>query len=183
MSGRELSPPKRFITDHDAEGKAIFNTSIPEEVPAKIIDCGDKFFLGYTTRERPVEFTGNKDIESYREHLANPPGIVVPGGTVVRFVDMRPGGVSPMHRTVSLDYGVVLEGQVIVRLDSGESRLMRRGDVTIQRGTMHEWVNASKTEWARMMYVLQDSKPLTVGRKQLGEDYGEGMGDVRPSGN
>ncbi|KAK7432710.1 hypothetical protein QQZ08_000569 [Neonectria magnoliae] len=111
MSGQELSPPKRFITDHDAEGKAIFNTSIREEVPAKIIGCGDKFFLGYTTSERLVEFTDNKDVESYREYLANPPGIVVPGGTVGRFVDMRPGGVSPMHRTGSLDYGVVLEAR------------------------------------------------------------------------
>ncbi|KPM40648.1 hypothetical protein AK830_g5894 [Neonectria ditissima] len=183
MSSQELPHPKRFITDHDAEGKAIFNTSIPEEVPAKIIGCGDKFFLGYTTTESPVEFAGNKDIESYGRYLENLPGVVIPGGTVLRFVDMRPGGVSPMHRTVSLDYGVVLEGQVIVRLDSGESRLMRRGDVTIQRGTMHEWENASKTEWARMMYVLQDSKPLTVGGKELGEDYGKGMEDVRPSGN
>ncbi|KAF7549392.1 hypothetical protein G7Z17_g6404 [Cylindrodendrum hubeiense] len=178
MSTKELTHPKRFITENNAEGKAVFSTQIPEELPAKVIDCGDKFFLGYTTNERPVDINDNKDVDTYSNYLANPPGIVIPGGTVLRYVDIRPGGVSPMHRTVSLDYGVVVEGQVIIRLDSGESRLMQRGDVTIQRGTMHEWENASKTEWARMMYVLQDSKPLIAGGKSLGEEYGEGMGDL-----
>ncbi|KAH8737650.1 cupin domain-containing protein [Ilyonectria robusta] len=183
MSAQELTPPKRFITENNAEGKAVFSTQIPEQLPARVIECGDKFFLGYTTNERPVDINGNKDVDTYSEYLTNEPGIVIPGGTVLRFVDIRPGGVSPMHRTVSLDYGVVVEGQVIIRLDSGESRLMQRGDVTIQRGTMHEWENASKTEWARMMYVLQDSKPLIAGGKPLGEEYGVGMGEVRPSGN
>ncbi|KAH6888688.1 cupin domain-containing protein [Thelonectria olida] len=183
MAGKELRHPNRFITDHDAEGKAIFNTSIPEELDEQIIGVGDKFFLGYTTSEKPVDLTDEKDIKSYKEYLANPPGIVIPGGTVVRFVDMRPGGVSPMHRTVSLDYGVVVEGEVILRLDSGESRLMKRGDVSVQRGTMHEWENASKTEWARMMYVLQDATPVLVGGKKLDEDYGKGMEEIRSSGN
>ncbi|KAF7550749.1 hypothetical protein G7Z17_g5502 [Cylindrodendrum hubeiense] len=183
MSGQELPNPKRFITDHNAEGKAVFSTSIAEELPEQIIGDGHKFFLGYTTSESPVDLSDSRDIESYRKYTANPPGIVIPGGTVVRFVDMLPGTVSPMHRTVSLDYGIVVEGSVILRLDSGETRLMRRGDVAIQRGTMHAWENASKTEWARMMYVLQDSKPVTIGGEQLGEDYGIGMDGVRASGN
>ncbi|KAH6998438.1 hypothetical protein BKA56DRAFT_626863 [Ilyonectria sp. MPI-CAGE-AT-0026] len=164
MSAQELTPPKRFITENNAEGKAVFSTQIPEELPARVIECGDKFFLGYTTNERPVDINGNKDVDTYSEYLTNEPGIVIPGGTVLRFVDIRPGGVSPMHRTVSLDYGVVVEGQVIIRLDSGESRLMQRGDVTIQRGTMHEWENASKTEWARM--ILRPSPSPSPQRMQ-----------------
>ncbi|KAH7170582.1 hypothetical protein EDB81DRAFT_837344 [Dactylonectria macrodidyma] len=164
MTGQDLPHPKRFITENNDEGKAVFSTQIPEELPARVIECGDKFFLGYTTSERPVDINGTKDIDTYRQYQKDEPGIVIPGGTVLRFVDIRPGGVSPMHRTVSLDYGVVVEGEVIIRLDSGESRLMRRGDVTIQRGTMHEWENASKTEWARMidsesMNSFVDSEP------------------------
>ncbi|KAH7008821.1 hypothetical protein EDB80DRAFT_717525 [Ilyonectria destructans] len=183
MSGQGPPNPKRFITDHNPEGKAIFSTSVAEELPEQIIGEGYKFFLGYTTSETPVNLADSKDIESYKQYMADPPGIVIPGGTVVRFVDMPPGGVSPMHRTVSLDYGVVLEGTVVLRLDSDETRLMQRGDVAIQRGTMHAWENGSKTEWARMMYVLQDSKPVTIGAEQLGEDYGIGMDGVRPSSN
>jgi len=77
-----------------------------------------------------------------------------------------------MHRTVSLDYGIVLVGEVELVLDSGETRLMKTGDICVQRGTMHAWRNTSPTEWARMMYVLQPSLPLTVDGQELKEDYG-----------
>jgi len=77
-----------------------------------------------------------------------------------------------MHRTVSLDYGVVIIGEVELVLDSGETRLMKAGDVCIQRATMHAWRNTSKTEWARMLYVLQPCLPVRVGDKEMEEDYG-----------
>lgn len=183
QQGRDLRAPNRFITDHDASGLAVFNTTLPEPLPAQVIGNGDKFYLGYTTSEYPVSFADNQDVAGYAAHLASPPGIVVPGGSVLRIVDLRPGGESPMHRTVSLDYGVVLEGEIELVLDSGETRVMRRGDVSIQRGTNHLWRNRSATEWGRMLYVLQEARPLEVGGKKLGEEYGVGMGGVRPSGN
>lgn len=77
-----------------------------------------------------------------------------------------------MHRTVSLDYGVVLSGSVELVLDSGETREMQCGDMSIQRGTMHAWRNMSKTEWARMMYVLLEANPIKIEGKELDEDYG-----------
>lgn len=58
-----------------------------------------------------------------------------------------------MHKTVSLDYGVVLEGPVELVLDSGETQMMYRGDVCVQRATNHAWRNPND-HWARMMYVL-----------------------------
>jgi len=94
--------------------------------------------------------------------------------------DMEAGHVSPMHRTVSLDYGIVLEGEVELILDSGETRAMKRGDVAIQRGTCHAWRNMSDTEPARMIYVLMPSKPLEVAGQSLGEDL-ETMVGVRNS--
>lgn len=179
----ELRTPNRFITDHNASGLAVFNTSIPEPIPAQVIGAGDKFYLGYTTTSYPADLTNGSDIARYSSSLTNPPGIVVPGGSVLRIVDIRPGGTSPMHRTVSLDYGVVLEGEIELVLDSGESRIMKRGDVSIQRGTNHLWKNRSQTEWGRMLYVLQEAKPIEIDGKRLGEDYGVGMGEVKPSGN
>lgn len=170
----------RFITTHDSEGKATFSNLVPEPLEWQTLSDGAKFCLGYTTNEFPVEMNGNKDIITYQHYLENKPGITIPGGTVLRFVDMLPGALSPMHRTVSLDYGVVLEGEVELVLDSGETRLMKRGDVAIQRGTNHAWRNASKTSGARMMYVLQESQEVLVGGKRLGEDYG-GIPGVRPS--
>jgi quercetin dioxygenase-like cupin family protein len=85
-----------------------------------------------------------------------------------------------MHRTVSLDYGAVLEGEVELLLDSGERRMMKRGDVAIQRGTMHQWINHSETEWCRMLFVLQESKPLEVAGQTFEEELA-GMAGVRSS--
>lgn len=138
------------------------------------------FALAYTTDKYPVDFNSNQDVNSYKSYLDQKPGLVINGGTVLRIVDMPPGALSPMHRTVSLDYGVVLEGEVYLELDSGEKRLMRRGDISIQRGTNHAWRNTSSTQWARMLYMLQESKPIEVEGKKLGEDYGN-MKEVRAS--
>jgi quercetin dioxygenase-like cupin family protein len=182
MEGTNLPPVNRFITTHNAEGKATFSDAFPEELEWKGLPNGAGFGLGYTTEQYPVDFNNDKDLSSYKSYLQSPPGLVVPGGTVLRFVDCPPNSVSPMHRTVSLDYGVVLEGEIELLLDSGETRAMKRGDVAIQRGTNHAWRNPSSTNWARMMYVLQESKPVQLGEKALGEDYGEGMDGVPSSG-
>jgi quercetin dioxygenase-like cupin family protein len=177
-----LPPLRRFITTHDSEGHAIFSNIVPEENPSKLLPNGiAAFSLGYTTKSFPVDLNAEADISGYKSALESPPGLVLPGGTVLRFVDSPPGSISPMHRTVSLDYGVVIEGEVELVLDSGETRLMKRGDVAIQRATMHQWRNTSKTEWARMMYVLQSSKAVEVGGKVLEEDYGVGMEGVPKS--
>ena len=71
---------------------------------------------------------------------------------------MAPGHISPMHQTVSLDYGVVLEGEVKLVLDSSEEQVLKRGDIVVQRLTNHAWQNASSTEWARMLFVLTEAR-------------------------
>lgn len=74
----------------------------------------------------------------------------------------QPGAVSPMHRTVSLDYGVVLEGEIELELDSGEKRRLPRGDIFVQRGTAHLWRNPSETQPVRLLLVHVDSKEVVV---------------------
>ena len=88
-----------------------------------------------------------------------------------------------MHRTQSLDFGIVVEGQVEMRLDDGSKTLLGRGDIAVQRATMHSWFNPSPESWARVVFVLQDVTPLTVGGRRLGEDLGAGISGVPPSGN
>jgi quercetin dioxygenase-like cupin family protein len=180
LQGR-LRHPKRFITTHNEKGQAIVDTSIPEDVPFSALpDSTASFAQCYVTKGFPTELSGGADLDVYQHYLSNSPGLTVSDGTVLRYVDMRPGGVSPMHRTVSLDYGVVLEGEVELVLDSGETRVMRRGDICVQRGTMHAWRNCSQTEWARMLYVLQPVRSVKVGETELKEDLG-GMQGVRSS--
>lgn len=173
-SGIESNLPslKRFITAHDSSSKkAVFSDAVSEDTKFDRIP-GAAFGLGYVTKGFPVELNKDADLQVYKPYLESPPGLVATGGTVLRFVDMEPGLLSPMHRTVSLDYGVVIEGEVELVLDSGETRKMKRGDVAIQRGTMHAWRNLSSTSWARMMYVLQECKPVEVDGEVLKEDYG-----------
>ena len=85
-----------------------------------------------------------------------------------------------MHRTVSLDYGIVLEGELELVLDSGETRAMKPGDIAVQRGTNHAWRNSSESKWARMIFVLLPGAPLEVAGKMLGEDLDD-MEGVRSS--
>lgn len=186
-----LRQPSRYITDHDEDGKPTFTGSIPSLLPFQGVggakragtegpQVEDLFSLVYATKQFPVELTDRADVQIYSEYLENKPGITIPGGTVLRYVDIGPGNTSPMHRTISLDFGVVLEGEVESILDSGEKRLLKRGDILIQRGTNHAWRNVSDTNWARMLYFLQEAKPLTINGKMFGEDYG-GITGVRSS--
>lgn len=175
-----LPKVQRYITSHNKEGKAIFSTKFADESEMKANSDGIAFALSYTTRGFPVDMEQDKDFGVYEKYLKDAPGLVVSGGTVLRHVDIPPNKVCAMHRTVSLDYGCVLEGEVDLLLDSGEVRTMRRGDVAIQRGTMHQWINKSETEWTRMLFVLQESKPLTLAGETFGEELDD-MAGVRPS--
>lgn len=163
-----LQPIKRYITTHDGSGKSVFSTSISEDVPSTPI-TGAAFSLAYTSQTFPVDLNSEADISSYSAHLQKPPGIALPNGTVLRYVDFCPEAIAPMHRTLSLDYGVVIEGEIEAVLDSGEVRVLRVGDTVVQRGTMHAWKNRSKTHWARMLFVLIDAKPVVANGAELGE--------------
>ncbi|KAJ9632341.1 hypothetical protein H2203_000746 [Taxawa tesnikishii (nom. ined.)] len=182
---------QRLITTHSSDGKAVFSSAIDETSKFKGVDNGNAdFCLSYATSSFPVDMNNDADLERYKEYLVSPPGLVDSQGTVLRHVDIKPGFTSPMHRTVSLDYGIVLMGEVELILDSGEKKIMKAGDIAIQaegqiiddeqRGTNHAWRNTSDTEWARMMYILQPARPLEIEGKRLGEDLGD-MEGVRKS--
>jgi len=91
---------------------------------------------------------------------------------MVRMIDFAPGVESNMHRAICLGYGTVCEGEVEFSLDSGEARIMRPGDVSVNRGAMHKWRNVSKDKPARMLWVLIDCKPVIVNGKALEFDMG-----------
>lgn len=177
----KLGHPKRYITNTNDEGLAVVDTSVSEDAPFYELRPGDASFAQcYVTSSFPAKLGDNADLNVYSDFLKQPPGLVVNSGTVLRYVDMPPGATSPMHKTLSLDYGVVLEGNVELVLDSGETRAMKRGDICVQRATMHAWRNMSDTEWVRMLYILQPAAPFAVNGKEVKEDLG-GMHGVADS--
>lgn len=169
---KQLSPlpkPTRFITGHNSDAKSIVHTEDAATWTNLSDDMG--FYVPYTTSKFPVNMTNGTDIEESKEVTTSGKlGLVNPGGTVCRYVDFAPGNKPIMHQTVSLDYGIVLEGEIEMILDSGEKKLLKRGDIAIQRGTMHAWSNPSETEWARLLFVLQGSENVVIDGKALKED-------------
>lgn len=142
------------------------------------------FNVIYTTSQFPADLNNDKDIKTHDQVTSSGKlGLVNPNGTVCRVVDFAPGYECMMHRTQSIDYGIVLEGTIEMVLDSGDRRQMQRGDVAVQRGTMHAWKNASETDWARMIFVLQDCQKLEIGGQELKENLGRGAEGLPPSGN
>lgn len=178
----DLPQLKRLVTTHNAEGKAVLHptSGITKWEPFDENKMG--FSMIYSTSKFPASLTDDADIVAHKEIEAHGVGLVNPGGTIIRCVDLAPGYKCPMHRTKSLDYGIVLEGEVEMVLDGGESEIMKRGDVAVQRATQHLWINRSKTEWARMMFILQDCEAPVVGGKTLEEDLA-GVEYIPPSGN
>ncbi len=158
---RPASPPvRRIVTGHDDAGKAVFRSD--ELLPVELIPSGDAAFsLIWTTASVPAD---NNDDTDGRERDA---GLTLHQGSVIRIVDMVPGGTSPMHRSSSIDYGIVLSGAVELELDDGAVTTARAGDIIVQRGTIHLWRNPSATEICRIVFVLIEAAPKIVEGKPL----------------
>ncbi|KAI0201480.1 hypothetical protein F4808DRAFT_459970 [Astrocystis sublimbata] len=162
----------RHITGHDTEGKSVF---LSTDSGAHHRMMGERQAIAnilYSTQETPVELNGNVDIDKAKE--AEPP-LHYPNGSIVRMIDFGPGVESPMHRALSIDYGIVVEGVFELQLDSGEKRVMRQGDFSIQRATAHQWRNITGggTMPGRMMWILLDCTDVVVNGNVLEEDLGE----------
>ncbi|KAF8500600.1 hypothetical protein BU17DRAFT_102464 [Hysterangium stoloniferum] len=79
-------------------------------------------------------------------------------GSVAMFGWLKPGACAEMHETKSIDYVVLLEGELELELDNGEKRLMKPGDVIVQRETIHAWCNPLPTQYAKVFAVMVASK-------------------------
>lgn len=167
-----LPDPDRHITDNDADGKSFFSTAVPTSVPV-VRDLGGALQrLAYLAPRGPAVLTHQADLETYTESLQElPPLVPSGGGAIVWYIDMPPDSASPMHRTVSLDLVIQIEGEVELSLESGETRTIKPGDLTIQRSTLHAWRNKSKTKWSRMIGIMAECQPVQVGEKKLGAEF------------
>lgn len=142
--------PRRVVTGHDAEGRSVILSDGPApkslEVPSAV------FHEIWSTAGAPAPVRSEESAEPTSRPLRTPPD---PNGTVIRIVDLRPRAASPMHRTESVDYGIVLEGEVHLVLDDGSETCLGPGDVVVQRGTDHAWENRTDTV-TRIAFILID---------------------------
>jgi len=143
---------RRVVTGHDTDGHAV--------VDVDAVAQGERFTLIWTTEGFPVR---NTDLRDGGEREV---GITLPGGTVFRVGEIGAGARSPMHRTNSVDYGIVLEGNLDMELDGGQKVHLKAGDVVVQRGTNHAWINEGNRP-ARMAWILIDAGPVRIGDRVL----------------
>jgi quercetin dioxygenase-like cupin family protein len=141
--------PRRIVTGHDAEGRSVVLSDAPTP---KTLDIGSAAFHElWITDETPVPITATEPEPTDRPVRTPAPA----GGVLVRFTEMAPGAEAPMHRTETVDVGVVIEGETWLLLDDGSETLVRPGDAVVQRGTNHAWANRSDRP-VRMMFVMID---------------------------
>jgi quercetin dioxygenase-like cupin family protein len=141
--------PRRVVTGHDQDGVSVFLQDGPPPVVRTAPD-GAFFYEIWGTDATPAPVSAAEPDPTERS-LTVPPA---PGGTKIRINEFPPGVVSPTHRTQSVDYGIVLDGEVVLVLDDSEA-VLRAGDVVVQRGTSHRWENRTERA-ARMAFVLID---------------------------
>lgn len=149
---------RRVITGHDKSGKAVVKI---DEVSRNLAQSRPGATAGvvWTTEGFPVDNTGDAD-EGLRKV-----GTTLANGTVLRIIEFGPGVAPRNHRTDSIDYIIVMSGAIDMDLD-GTMVHLEQGDVLVQRGTVHNWINRG-TEPCVVAAILVDAKPVKVGDKVL----------------
>jgi quercetin dioxygenase-like cupin family protein len=150
---------RRVVTGHDENGRAI--VSIDESVKSVAqTRPGAEAAVIWTSEGFPVDNDGSADGSARNIGIAT-----LANGTVFRVVSFGPG-VSPRnHRTDSIDYATVISGEIDMELD-GTSVHLKPGDVLVQRGTIHNWVNKG-TGPCIIAFAQVAAKPVTVGGQVL----------------
>jgi quercetin dioxygenase-like cupin family protein len=134
---------RRVVTGHNPKGKGMVKSD--NEIEAISGRAGFSFVPLWATKQLPAKLTDE-------DPIAWEIGTSIAGGSVFRIARYEPGVAKRNHQTDSLDYAVVLSGEIWMQLDEEEVH-MKAGDVMIQRGTMHNWVNRG-TEPCIIAFVL-----------------------------
>lgn len=171
---------QRIVTGHDDQGRSIVTEVGP---PPSILEVGGElgaiFYEIWSTPGSPAPIRRGAEEAVEKTITLNPP----PSGTRLRVIEFRPsprdmtpeearaafaafGGSHAlesegkgkrhplMHRTETVDYGIILDGEIVMLVDEGEITA-RAGDIVVQRGTNHAWVNRSDRP-CRIAFILID---------------------------
>ena len=174
------TPIRRVVTGKDATGKACVVMDGPATSVHRRAELGVTNTLLWVTDSSPADLSTREDAASRKVGIVPPPG-----GTIFRVVEFAPQkdvtigyearlqmmrgiGLAPegpsreqprdpgMHRTMTIDYAVILSGEIDMLLDDSEVHL-EAGDVMIQRGTNHAWVNRGNKP-CQVAFILVDAK-------------------------
>jgi quercetin dioxygenase-like cupin family protein len=149
---------RRVVTGHDDNGKAVVQI---DEIAGNVKSGrpGQEAAVVWTTEGFPADNSSDSDAS------IRPVATSESNGTVFRIVQFNPGVAPRNHRTDSIDYAAVMSGEIDMQLDDATVHL-KAGDVLIQRGTIHNWINRG-SEPCIIAFALIGAKPVTRGGKTL----------------
>ena len=156
---------RRVVTGHAPDGKEIFvdDTILTSFNPRDNTPQSGGFFGNSTiwkTEGIPPQIN-----KPFKDWHGQPIGICEPDGVVCRVINFPPQGQEPddfncMHRTQSEDFGIVIEGEIELLLASGEKTTLKKGNVVVQRGTNHQWINTSDKYCVMAFILVHSDKPV-----------------------
>lgn len=158
---------RRVVTGHDSDGRAVVvDDRLMDNV--KVMPSGHSGALMWVADADSAYIDG--PVEGDADRARYPlPGISPPaGGHAFRILRLAPGKAAFMHRTDTIDYAIVMEGECVMKLDGDEEVAMKAGDVMVQRGTWHGWQNTGDGP-CQLAFVLISSEPPA---KHLHEEDG-----------
>jgi len=149
---------RRVVTGHDDQGRAkvLIDETVKNVASQR---PGALYSVIWSSEGFPVNNDGDADPSGKKI------GTTISDGTVFRIVSFGPGVAPRNHRTDSIDYAVVMSGEIDMELDVGKVHL-KAGDVLVQRGTIHNWVNTG-SEPCVIAFTLVAAKSVTAAGKML----------------
>ena len=159
MDSQKPAPIRRVVTGHDEHGvvKVLWDSAATN---VRSASHGSQSTLMWCSDTMPLEMPLGDAIEDMGNRiLGTPPP---PNGTRFTINDIPPGHPGRIHRTETVDYALILAGEIDMEVDNGERISLNPGDVVIQRGTNHSWINRGTT-WGRIAFILIDAVPLGIG--------------------
>ncbi|KAF2493243.1 hypothetical protein BU16DRAFT_563415 [Lophium mytilinum] len=174
-----LPQMRRYVTAQDPLSGRVRFSSFPETNPTStfatpITEPSDSALIAFShifisINGKPVSTNNPGNVGIRSGYVEEASALVKAGCTVLSHIDIPPRSGWKVKRKVCLDYGVVLEGEVRLLLySSREERVLKKGDVVVQQqAAQHWWVNESRTEWVRLLFLLRPGPPL---KDTVGED-------------
>jgi len=161
---------RRIVTGHDAAGKAVVATDERMIGTSRPGRTGISRCEIWSTDRMPVDNSDAAAVGQRQGFVVRHNYVGSGQGSVVRITEFAPGSPPFMHRTETLDYAILLSGECDLELDDGATVHLTQGDVVVQRGTMHAWVNRG-TRPCVFAFVLIDADPAEVGGQSLRTHY------------
>jgi len=152
---------RRIVTGHDANGKAVVAsdetlTAVPRRFGGNITGCAV-----WSTDRMPVDNSREADAAQRAGFVTRHNYVGSGAGTTCRITEFAPGHGRFPHRTETVDYAILLSGEIDLELDGDEVVHLKAGDVVVQRGTMHTWINKGSVP-AVFAFILIDAKPAEI---------------------